>query len=362
MAQVKSAEAPLDTLTELRKTIRYKRLRNIQRVTGMSRISRCHKAIKYGHDSVDIVARSYAGGDQSVSVLNVIRCGSVWACSVCSHVQAMAERSAISQAVTNAQAIGWTVWFLTTTIAHDHDTSLADEMQQVADARRSWRNRAAWKSAAKEAGYRGSIRVLEITLGENGWHLHVHELLFCEKRTDMWKTDGGMRAWSKACLDAGVKPISEDAQFCRQVRPGHDANYMTKWSISDELTDPQQQKLSPNYTVWELADRAAAGDQYCLFKWHEYEEATFGRKRVYWSADLKTLLTIEEQPKEDEIVSEEQIISISRNTWYRMTICGAHLDLLERLEELPRELQRQYAKSFVRQFIFDDWIEYDAGV
>ena len=102
---------------------------------------------------------------------------------------------------------------VTLTFPHYQWQQLSDLVAQRADALQKLRAGNPWTKFKQRMGYRGLIRSLELTYGDNGWHPHTHELWFV--RADAEAED--MKAkildrWEKCCARAGLLDLDNAGQ------------------------------------------------------------------------------------------------------------------------------------------------------
>jgi hypothetical protein len=134
--------------------------------------------------NAETVAFRLAGeaGARRASVVGVQSCGSTWACPVCAEKIQARRHDEVRQALEVAERMGWVVGFLTFTVRHKRSHSLSAVWAGVGDAWRRATSGAgpAWVADQDRYGVRGYLRLTEVTLGENGWHVHVHALVFLD--------------------------------------------------------------------------------------------------------------------------------------------------------------------------------------
>lgn len=256
------------------------------------------------------------------------RCGSIWACPVCSAV-IRAERSReIAQAVEAHQAQGGSVVFLTLTLRHKKP----DPLERLVDAALSgWRDlmRGRWWAGSAAAvgvrdafGIEGFIRATEVTYGRvSGWHPHLHVLLFTGEslsdRQIVALGDAFHRRWADlAEKRTGRRPDRQHgvdvqrvdqsgrvlAQYLGKVQDG-------KWTASAELArgDVKQGRGGDHVAPFQLLDEEVRHGEATEFRlnappralWGEYVAATKGRKAITWSRGLKRRYDVGEKSDED---------------------------------------------------------------
>lgn len=138
------------------------------------------------------VKRSWDG--TSAGYGNLLKCGSVWACPRCAAKVAWDRSHELGNAIRAAHQAGATCYLLTLTMRHSSRDALADLWSGLSTAWRKTFGVTAWTGDngylrkdgtfraprlgdAERFGVAGLCRAVEITHGENGWHLHAHVLV-----------------------------------------------------------------------------------------------------------------------------------------------------------------------------------------
>jgi hypothetical protein len=185
--------------------------------------------------------------------------------------------------------------------------------------------------------------------GGSGWHPHLHLLLFSgDQLSEDARAD--FLGWLEGAWGTAVTSFKRaDGTRFRVPRldgigvnlqdvhgKGGDGSlalfrYLTKvqdgygesWSVGSELArgDLKTGRRSLSRTPFDLAELAGQGDPAALLLWHEYEQATKGRKALQWSAGLADLLDCPETPAED--VPEVQdadvtVLALTPVEWRRL--------------------------------------------
>lgn len=155
------------------------------------------------------IKRRQLDGEQVASFGGLMTCGSVWSCPRCSAVIAHERAAEISNAIRECYRRGGKVYLLTLTMRHSGRDNLADLWDALSSGWRSAFGTRSWtgqKARTFDRGGRlttsrammgdaerfdiaGVTRVVEATYGApadggNGWHLHVHALLFAASSID----------------------------------------------------------------------------------------------------------------------------------------------------------------------------------
>lgn len=228
---------------------------------------------------------------------------------------------------------------LTLTLRHERRHSLDELVVGLRGAWKALQQHRRWKGL--RAHLVGTITALEVTCGPNGWHPHLHLLLFLDGQGDElvdelagwipqgWKREVGGR------LDVAPDLV----HGAHLMRLGSDsAKYVAK--IADETTrgDLKSDAKSP----FALLDRVG-DDRQAYAQWQEYSSTMKGRRAIVWSRGLRALLL----PDVDELTDEEAAAAevgggllelLPAKAWWRMVMTKtagvvqavAHLETWER--------------------------------
>lgn len=244
-------------------------------------------------------------------------CGSVWVDPVC-NAKIMARRALeIGAAVETWQAEGGGAAMMTFTLRHNKTQRLATLWDVVSKAWAAVTSGKLWVSA-QAVGVEGWLRVVEVNIGPNGWHVHIHALLFVagDMTTDqVLSVHAGMvRRWSAAAKRLGLSSPLSVAQDCRIISTASDealGQYLAKAQhgyIGHELTNTQSKEArfkNSTVTVWTLLDNARDGIAEACEKWFEYERASKGRRQISWSKGLRERLRLLSEQTDEDIAAEE---------------------------------------------------------
>jgi hypothetical protein len=235
-------------------------------------------------------------------------CGSVWACPVCSASIRQGRSVQVQQAALAHLAAGGGLAFVTLTVPHDRGDALAELLDGVIVGWNAIRkHRGVKRASAAAGGWSDYIRAVEITDGVNGWHPHLHVLLFLERPGEalaLKALESAMHAaWSAFAVSRGrrapalgigvrLQAVSNDSTGAATL-----ASYLTKIQDEDGVDralglemargDLKSGRGRGSMHPFELIDRARAGDRRAIARWREYEQATKGRRCIEWSRSLK---------------------------------------------------------------------------
>lgn len=172
-------------------------------------------------------------------------------------------------------------------------------------------------------GIAGRVRALEVTHGANGWHPHVHLLLFFRNGEPgpevLAKLQRRLlRVWRGGCAAAGLPRPSRAHGV--DVRDGsHAARYLAKmakeaagkwdrtggWGAEAELVSGHTKKgRGGSRSPWDLLRDAHAGDREAAGLFRTYADAFKGRRQLVWSRGLRSRLGLGREPTDMELAEK----------------------------------------------------------
>jgi hypothetical protein len=155
---------------------RFKMLRTAAKLLPQERIAQCQSAIAPERQAVEILVDSNQPG---AKFHNLVRCDSN-SCPHCSAARSEQDRHELSLAL--AQAIDHNIFpmLLTFTLSHHAGDSLKSLERGLRTAFDKTFSGRWFQDFKKEWRVVGKITASETTHGKNGWHPHLHVLLFTE--------------------------------------------------------------------------------------------------------------------------------------------------------------------------------------
>jgi len=261
-------------------------------------------------------------------------CGSVWQCPVCaSRISEERKRELLA----GIQAWHGSMVMVTYTLSHHKGMKLFDIVNAELEAYRALKSGGAFQSLQKEYYWDGSVRTIEITHGENGWHPHIHELVFVSNgKTKILDSvfTGGLkssifRLWKKAL---NHRNYGADYTHGLDVTTAKDtvADYIAKWgkepinpewSVSSEITkQPVKQARKGGKTPTAILFDYGEGVQGMGKLWREYAYAMKGRNQLVWSRGMRDKLGIGKEKTDGEIAADVPadsilLASLNRDQW-----------------------------------------------
>jgi hypothetical protein len=270
-------------------------------------------------------------------------CGLVWVCPTCS--AKIKSRRAVE--LENATAVhvnrGGLLSMVTTTVRHDSTMTLVEVLSAVKGSWRKVQSRKSWRDL--RAALDGHVIATEVTVGDNGWHPHLHALLFLKPgfaQLEIDKLVGALRDdWLELVTEAlGKSPSIERGVHVLHFGTDHAAaaaHYVSK--IAKELTGGE---LKSGRDPFSLLDGAADGDARSIARFVEYADAMKGKQSLSWSKGLRALLDIEEKTDE-EIADDDDDLGlvvgrIDAARWDALVRSGEVGQALDQMQEMIRGL------------------------
>lgn len=329
---------------------RYGRRTLLWDVSTLERVRKCGRVRR----DADVRVRGSEGGP--VGFAGLCSCGSVWACPVC-NAKIMARRSdELNAAITTWHARGGRVGLLTLTLRHSRSDSLDSCWSVLSGAWKRVVDGRVWRKWRDRLGSPGYVRAVEVTHGGNGWHVHIHLLLFLRNVQVLEDFEEWIiPKWVRSVQALGFAAPTGDGQDLRLISGCSDpavADYLTKASdnLGLELTHSQGKTARrANATVppWQLlTDVLEDGDADALDLWTEWEEGSRGRRQINWSRGLRELLDLTAEKSDEDIAAEtpgdDDLVLIPGEEWDGHILRRPHLipKILDAAEKGPSRLRR----------------------
>lgn len=231
-------------------------------------------------------------------------CCSVWDCPVCGARITEVRASEMKAIRILHRAAGGDTALLTLTTPHYLGDDLKGLLACQAQALRLFLGSRSFASLRRSLGLVGSVRVLEVTYGVNGWHPHYHILLFFSAGHDLDRLRiEFFGLWLKACLSAGLPAPSLKHGVSLDGADGVDKaleDYLTKgleagrdigkkaWTVEQEMTKGHVKRgRAGSSTPRDILRASAAGDSQATALFREYSYAFHGKRQLFYSPGLK---------------------------------------------------------------------------
>ena len=281
-------------------------------------------------------------------------CGSTWSCTVCEPKISNRRADEISVAAGAWERAGNSVYMVTPTVPHDLGMRLADLLPLIADSWRALIGGRPWRTLREQVGIAGQVRSMEVTCGCNGWHPHLHVLLFVEGAPGSAGLFEMHRyfldKWQSVIVAAGYRrPDDQHGVVITRCPSAEEAGrYIAKTAtgkpVGNELArgDLKTGRKGHRTPFEILEDYRQHPNDADLKLWREYELATKGHRKITWSKGLRKLISeladLGEEKSDEEIAAEEiggdDLVVIDTVTWRKIVrapgLCGYLLDQAER--------------------------------
>ena len=263
------------------------------------------------------------------------RCGNLHACPICAAKVGELRRKQLSAGMERHISNGQTAeqkkkqlpgsnsaYLITQTFSHDRcnhgegekcDNCLDVLHERFSKARAKFQNSREWKRFREQQNVIGCVNSFEHTVSiENGWHPHVHMLVFCNAKA----FDEGAAAengdltspaieklnalWCKCLLDCKLgdkSKLNDMKKHAFNVRGGEKAaqyiakyGHDEKWGASREMTQSHSKVGSAgtrdghmHFTPFQLLIWADAGDAWAVHRFRDYAKAIEGKRALTWT-------------------------------------------------------------------------------
>lgn len=355
------------SVVELRKRI-WSLQRVMWEVTQYDRLKGCHRWLAKGAGGASLrwVEHGHAIWG------NVQTSSSVWASPLSAASISKTRSKQVAKALETwfEQDEQHSVEFLTLTLAHNRGQSLKEIWDTLMYAWRGVTGTASWRGGARYEGDKNRfgivhwLRTVETTHGKNGWHVHIHCLLFLDKTLtqDQRETMEGRfyERWKRAAKRKGFKAPTRERgvkieQALREKSASELGSYMVKGalsSIADTLSREmmsgqvaKQARSEDNRTPFQILDSIRRSGDFSSKNpdvqiWREWERSSLGRRQMAWSKAAKQVLgVLELEDDEAEELSEKttlgyEVAQVDFDEWNRQQRNGQKLrdDLVKRAE------------------------------
>lgn len=299
------------------RTRRFARQSAARRLLPGERVAKCLRQPVPLRTAVDVFHHAQY---QSASFGGLQVCGSPWSCPVCAQKIGERRREELERAIANHQAAGGTVVLATLTIAHTIADDLAVLLDAFLAAVRQWQSGGSWSRLRARHGLLGMVRSLEVTWGmDNGWHPHVHLLLFFDKRAraDNWIValeDELFRRWERVATRGGMRMDREHGLRLQETF-GAVEDYLAKWG-----REPSRRPWGPGAELARAHTKEARNDRFMPFdlldevletgelagsgaRFCEYVACFKGKSQLRWTPGLRALLLPDEIERDDDALA-----------------------------------------------------------
>lgn len=281
-----------------------------------------------GHQALGNMV-SLKRGPNGADYGKVAVCGSVWVCPVCS-ARILAERTTdVMRGFEVWQGQGGTVGMATLTVRHRSNQSLKAVWGVVGKAWSRMTSGRPWGRIVERLGLGGWMRTVEVTHGRNGWHVHLHVLLFLEPGADPVEWEIGVQLllerWASSVAAVGGSVVARAQDVRRFVNPeAGDLAYFAKayYGGADreaafEVTRSDLKSGAGRAPFEILRDAIASGSDvgpdWAL--WREFEQASHRKRMHTWSGGMRDRLGLDDERSDEDIAADEDVPEVETVGW-----------------------------------------------
>lgn len=311
---------------------RFALLDRLQVVTDLDRLSHCRRHPHGRAEFVGIVSR-----DGIASYAGLQTCGSVWACPVDSAKVRHQRTLDLARVVLDWLDAGGGLTFPTMTLAHRRGDALVDTLGRLLDGWRYVTSHRRWKQLRVDVGIQHFCKSVEVTHGYNGWHPHIHALLFTREplgrkdieriRVTVWDLWLGYvdRHELRPVVEARAvvvkavemhsdKGIAALAEYLFKVQDGYG---IAAEIVRADLKKGRGRRSRVPFQIAESAVTPAGRRRGDLTLWLEYEAATKGRRVMDWSKGSAAQLRIDDDDEATAAadVDEDLVYDLTPYEW-----------------------------------------------
>lgn len=353
----KSASTPAIYTDEHPTDKRYRLQKKAQELLPSERVCRCMHSIQPGK-SVNIMVN-----DESAWFSGTMVCSSVWHCPVCASRIGNQRAEELRTGIANWYSRDKTVVLVTYTMAHSAYDSVSESLTMLKAALRRMKSGRRFQEIKQEWFVVGTVKNIEVTHGQNGWHPHCHELWFLDRPLSFTEIDHLetelQKQWVHVLgLEQGSASL-ERGLTAKSARKDIYA-YVTKFgklpadangdAVEYELTHSHQKRAQRGHlTPFQLLDSAEQGDKQAAVLFRDYALAFKGTKQLHYSRGLKELLGIDnltlsdEQAAQQEPEQAEILMQLSTLEWR----CVVEYDYRAFVLELARRRSKERLRTFL---------------
>lgn len=366
--------APLGIATKFTSTPVYSQVSKFQLLSAAQellpgeRVSICHKHLKAGQDRVEVIHNPI---ENTARYGGLMKCKSIWSCPCCAARITEERRQELRDGLANCTD---KLILITYTLRHAICDPLKDMLSALKASFSHMRSGRRWQDVKNAYGVKGGILSTEVTWGENGWHVHRHELLFLPADIETWQIsllERKLKTMWLESLRANGRDGTWEYALNVNASPNIDREYIAKhgydpkdsgWTVTHEMTkSPAKRAGMDGMTPFQLLEDYHLGNKLSGAKFREYALTFKGSKQLHWSSGLREYLGMMPEIPDEELeydqteIDDVVIYEICYQVWRelcKLKIRGELLDVarLGDQKHLERWIEK---KTGLRQEIID---------
>lgn len=284
-------------------------------------VARCMRATYPRDDGTSSVDILYSPIKHAAHLAGVQACKSVWLCPVCAAKISERRREDLAAGLSNWLTFTTgerrRVLLVTFTLAHDAGDNLSTVFTALKRARGLLVGGRASMAFRAQWGIVGTVRGLELTHGINGWHPHLHVLMFFDREVPIIPFEAAIKLrWSECVSSAGRYASWEhgcDVRFSDSDISAYIAKWGSdpKWTTAHEMTKGVTKTgRRKGRTPAQLLADYVIGDTEAGRLWLQYAVNMKGERQLVWSKDLRSRLGLDVEKSDEEIADEQDEIAV----------------------------------------------------
>jgi hypothetical protein len=256
-------------------------------------------------------------------------CGSAWLCAFCAYKIQQTRREELESLGNWCQTSGKRLIMITYTVPHTYSDRGNVTIGRLKRAMNLLKHHRAFKSSMQSIGYIGDVMSVEIRLGKNGWHPHLHIIYAVDNnasgRAILRAYNNIKDAWQVSCVAAGFLPDAQpyeirafrahstqlsykntDEVLAKYINKSiDDANSTSADNIANEVALGNCKKSrvadgEKSVSGFGLLDRIVRYQRpYDILRWVEYALMTKNLHMITWSRGLKAKVGIADKSDAD---------------------------------------------------------------
>lgn len=310
-----------------------------RRILPEHRVGQCLRAVVPNHKLVEVWKDTNRG---KAHYRHLRTCGSIWVCPICASKISEHRKREIRRVI-NA-LVDQPVLCLFT-LSHAKKTPLRVTVAELLAAYAGFTSGKGWQDIRTRFDIFGWVRSLEFTHGDNGWHPHLHVIMWAKaKNYDCMRDAMGTR-WGKILNTIGKKYVT-GISFNLKEADKDVGDYVAKmgvqnvnWDIEHEVAKSVIKKAKPGHrNPIQLLYDSAHGDRVATKLFKEYAEFTAGKRQLEWSRspNLKMIAGVLDIDDSDIMDIHEEsaylMASLTIEQWHKVLRVGGVGDLLDMAE------------------------------
>jgi hypothetical protein len=285
-------------------------------------------------------------GEQFASFGGIQTCGN-WNCPICSKKKARASQKEYLKLMKAALKQGKHVYMLTLTFAQTTPVLNMMPLEQVLAA--FFKQDRAFRALKQKLGINGRITSkVPLLTNNNGYHLHIHILLFTDNPIEHEEKDTLKKRWVNVCFKYGLVASFEHGLKIQEVKKKTDAEKVSSY-VANQNTKNIHSVLERAYHAHESGNEKES--KFLKLSYIELLQTTKGKRLHLISSNLRKNLGIKAKSRRKKPPFDQTDLTLQQYN----KICSLSLQdkvlqasTMLRYSELRRYIDRLIQSSYRR--------------